>query len=53
MECMQRAIDFMEDNLCGKLSMEAIAGQAYMSSFHFQRLFSVVCGVSEIGRAHV
>ncbi|WP_300766147.1 AraC family transcriptional regulator [uncultured Acetatifactor sp.] len=46
MECMQRAIDFMEDNLCGKLSMEAIAGQAYMSSFHFQRLFSVVCGVS-------
>lgn len=46
MECMQRAIDFMEDNLCDKLSMEAIAGQAYMSSFHFQRLFSVVCGVS-------
>ena len=40
MECMQRAIDFMEDNLCDKLSMEAIAGQAYMSSFHFQRLFS-------------
>ena len=22
MECMQRAIDFMEDNLCDKLSME-------------------------------
>ena len=44
--CIQRAIDFIEDNLCEALSTEAIASQAYMSSFHFQRLFSVVCGVS-------
>lgn len=44
--CIQRAIDFMEDNICEDLSAEVIASQAYMSSFHFQRLFSVVCGVS-------
>ena len=44
--CIQRAIDFMEDNICEDLSTEVIASQAYMSNFHFQRLFSVVCGVS-------
>jgi AraC family transcriptional regulator len=44
--CIQRAIDFVEDNICDELNPEVIAGQAYMSSFHFQRLFSIVCGVS-------
>lgn len=44
--CIQRAIDFVEDNICDDLNTEVIASQAYMSSFHFQRLFSVVCGVS-------
>ena len=43
--CIQRAIDFIEDNICDELSTEAIASQAYMSSFHFQHIFSVVCGV--------
>lgn len=44
--CIQRAIDFIEDNIYDELRMETIASQAYMSSFHFQRIFSVVCGVS-------
>lgn len=44
--CIQKAVDFIEDNLCDELSTETIASQAYMSSFHFQRLFSIVCGVS-------
>mgnify|MGYP001039247093 CR=1 FL=1 len=43
---IQRAVDYMEDNLYDRPDMEAIAGQAYMSSFYFQRIFSVVCGVS-------
>ncbi|WP_455617754.1 helix-turn-helix domain-containing protein [Eisenbergiella sp.] len=43
---IQRAIDFVEDNIYDELNPDAIASQAYMSSFHFQRLFSVVCGVS-------
>lgn len=44
--CIQRAIDFIEDNICENLCAEVIASQAYMSSFYFQRIFSVVCGVS-------
>lgn len=44
--CIQRAIDFVEDNICDELKSETIASQAFMSSFHFQRLFSVVCGMA-------
>lgn len=43
---IQRAIDFLEDNLCDDLKPETIASQAFLSSFHFQRLFSVVCRVT-------
>lgn len=43
---IQKAIDYIEGNICDELSTEAIAGQAYMSGFHFHRIFSVVCGVS-------
>ncbi len=44
--CIQRAIDFMEDNILEDIRPEVIASQAYMSSFQFQRVFSVVCGVT-------
>ena len=44
--CIQRAIDFIEDNIYDDPTPEVIASQAYMSGFHFQRLFSVVCGIS-------
>jgi len=43
---IQRAIDFLEDNILDDLSSEVIASQAYMSSFHFQRMFSVICGIT-------
>jgi len=43
---MQRAIDFLEDNILDNLSSELIASQAFMSSFHFQRTFSVICGIT-------
>jgi|GEM_PF-1819083 len=33
--CMQRAIDFIEDNLCDGLNIDTIAIQAFMSPFHF------------------
>lgn len=45
-DCIQKAIDFIEDNICDELSIEDISGRAYMSGYHFQRLFSTVCGVS-------
>ncbi len=44
--CIQRAIDFIEDNLCDDLNSETIASHAFMSPFHFQRLFSIVCGIT-------
>lgn len=45
-DCIQRAIDFIEDNIFENLKLEIIASQAYMSSFHFQRIFSIICGIS-------
>lgn len=44
--CIQRAVDFIEENLCGSLDCEDIAARAYMSDFHFRRLFAVVSGVT-------
>lgn len=45
-DSIQRAVDFIEDNICDDLDIKEIASQAYLSSYHFQRLFSVICGVS-------
>jgi AraC family transcriptional regulator len=36
----------IEDNIYDEIKPEVIASQAYMSSFHFQHLFSILCGVS-------
>jgi AraC family transcriptional regulator len=44
--CIQRAVDFIEDNICDDLNSEIVASQAFMSPFHFQRLFSIVCGIT-------
>lgn len=44
--CIQRAIDFIEDNLCEDLNSATIASHAFMSPFHFQRLFSIICGIT-------
>lgn len=41
---IQRAIEYMEDNLTEELAVKDIAAQAYVSEFHFQRIFSVLCG---------
>lgn len=43
---IQRAIDFIEDNIYNDLKLETIAEQVYLSPFHFQRLFSLVCGIT-------
>jgi AraC family transcriptional regulator len=41
---MQNAIRFIEDNITEELDCTKIAKQAYVSSFHFQRAFSILCG---------
>ncbi len=44
--CIQKAIDFIEDNILDDLSSELIASQAYMSSFYFQKIFSIICNLT-------
>lgn len=41
---LQDAIDYIERNITEDLECSDIAKQAYMSTFHFQRLFSILCG---------
>lgn len=43
---IQRAIDYIEDNLTEQLDYEEIAKRAFVSSFHFQRVFGILCGYS-------
>ncbi len=41
---MQKAIDYIEDNLTEPIDYEVVAAQSYSSSYHFQRVFSILCG---------
>lgn len=41
---IQRAIDYVEDHIMEPIDYEAVAKSAYSSSFHFQRVFSILCG---------
>ncbi len=43
---LNRAIRYVESNLSGDLTPQDVAAKANMSSFHFQRTFSVVTGVT-------
>ncbi len=43
---LQRAIDYVEENLDGDIDPEEAARRAYASVFHFQRVFGILCGVS-------
>lgn len=45
-EGLQNAIQYIEDNLTEELQITDIAAKAYVSSFHFQRLFGVLCGMT-------
>lgn len=42
---IQKAINYVEDNILKDLKFDVIASEAYMSSHHFQRLFSTICGI--------
>ena len=41
---IQRAIDYIEAHLSDKLDYDAIARESFSSTFHFQRVFSILCG---------
>ncbi len=41
---IQKAIDYIETHLTEKIDFEMVAKEAYSSVFHFQRVFSILCG---------
>lgn len=43
---IQRALDYTEEHLTEEIAYEAVAKQACSSTFHFQRMFSMLCGFS-------
>lgn len=43
---IQRALDYTESHLTQEIDYEEVAKQACSSSFHFQRMFTMLCGFS-------
>ncbi|MBU5628251.1 AraC family transcriptional regulator [Oscillibacter sp. MSJ-2] len=43
---IQRALDYTEAHLTEKIDYTAVARQACSSTFHFQRMFTMLCGFS-------
>ena len=41
---IQNAINYIEDHISEELDYEQIAKESFSSSFHFQRVFSILCG---------
>ena len=41
---IQKAIDYVEAHITEPIDYEEAAKRAYSSSFHFQRVFSILCG---------
>jgi len=41
---IQNILVFIEDNITDDLNFQDISKQVYVSNFHFQRIFSVLCG---------
>lgn len=41
---MQKAIDYIEEHLTETIDYEVVAAQSFSSSYHFQRVFSILCG---------
>ena len=41
---IQNAVNYIEEHLTEELDYEAIARESFSSPFHFQRVFSILCG---------
>jgi len=42
---LQKAIDYVEEHLLEQIDYEMVAAQSFSSSYHFQRIFSILCGM--------
>ena len=45
-EGIQNALEYIEQNLTEEISVKTVAEKAYVSEFHFQRIFHALCGCS-------
>lgn len=45
-ERIEKAIDYIETHLTEKIDAESIAKKSFVSEFHFQRVFSIITGIS-------
>ena len=43
---IENAIDYVEENITEKINYEEVAKRAYSSSFHFQKVFSIMSGLT-------
>lgn len=43
---MQKSIDYIEEHILEDMDFEVIAAQSFSSSYHFQRLFSIIFNIS-------
>ena len=41
---LQKAVDYIENNLTEPIDYDMVAAQSFSSSYHFQRVFSILCG---------
>lgn len=41
---IQRVIDYIESHITEEINYDALVKEAYSSAFHFQRVFSIMCG---------
>ncbi len=41
---MQKAVDYIEDHLTETIDYNVLAAQSFSSPYHFQRVFSILCG---------
>ena len=41
---IQKAIDYIEASLTQEIDYEKVAAESFSSSYHFQRVFSILCG---------
>ena len=48
-ERMNAAIGYIEDNLSGEIDFTEAAKKACCSTFHFQRMFIVIIGMTPVG----
>ena len=43
---IQKAVDYVENHICEEIDYEKAAKCAFSSSFYFQRIFSILCGIT-------